>query len=95
MGRYLAGPADERSPAELKHGLDGVLQQEPVFSRGGGGGGGLKENAIILKMERRRRFLCVLIRTFTCASFESSETIHKLLHSVSPLNQQTARPAHG
>lgn len=100
MGRYLAGPADERSPAELKHGAWRRAATGTSFQRWWWGG--LKENAIILKMERRRRFLCVLIRTFTCGSFESSETIDKLLQTrrgrgggVSPLNQQTARPAQG
>lgn len=47
MGRYLAQPADERSPAQLQDRLDGVLQQERVCR--GGGKGELKENAIISK----------------------------------------------
>lgn len=43
IGRYVAQPPDESSPAQLKDRLDGVLQQEPVCK------GELKENIIISK----------------------------------------------
>lgn len=46
---YLAQPPDERSPAQLKDGLDGVLQQERVYRGGGKAELKRKKNATILK----------------------------------------------
>lgn len=98
MGRYLAGPADERSPAELKHGLDGVLQQEPVFSDGDGGGIKRKcyhfENGMAppfpLRFNPNLHLWC-----FWILRNHRQIITHSEGGGVSPLNQQTARPAQG